>query len=39
MDVKKKHPPSTYNIGECVLMKAPAKNKSSNKVKGKGVKV
>ncbi|XP_064387332.1 uncharacterized protein LOC135335713 isoform X2 [Halichondria panicea] len=32
-----KNPPSTYNIGDCVLMKAPAKNKSSNKVKRKGV--
>ncbi len=32
-----KHLPSTHSIGDCVLMKAPAKNKSSNRVKGKGV--
>ncbi len=32
-----KNPPSTYSIGDCILMKAPAKNKSSNRVKGKGV--
>ncbi len=31
-----KNPPSTYSIGDSVLMKAPAKNKSSNRVKGKG---